>query len=253
MRQTNCPQRPPRLRCDVDCIAVIPCCNEAEAIGPLVTAVRGHLPRVLVVDDGSTDDTAAVAQQAGAEVLSSATNQGKGAALQLGLRRARELGCTWALLLDGDGQHATEDIPAFLAALRADRADLVIGNRMAAPGAMPPVRRATNRFMSAVLSSLTGAALPDTQCGFRLVRLSAWETLSLRCANFEVESEMLVAWLAAGRRVEFIPVRSRYHPMGRSQIRPVRDAVRWLRWLWRSRGDCARAHARLKAPSAPAA
>ena len=252
MRQTNCQQRPPRVRCAVDCIAVIPCCNEAAAIGPLVTGVRAHLPQILVVDDGSTDGTAEAARSAGAEVLSSATNQGKGAALHLGLRRARDLGCTWALLLDGDGQHATEDIPSFLAALHNDQADLVIGNRMAAPGAMPPLRCAINRLMSAVLSWLTGTALPDTQCGFRLVRLSVWATLPLRCAHFQVESEMLVAFLAAGARVEFTPVRSQYLS-GRSKIRPVRDTVRWLTWLWSACGDLAKARAntRLGIPLAP--
>lgn len=233
----------PAYAARVDCAAVIPCRNEVAAIGPLVTAVRAHLPRVLVVDDGSTDGTAEVARSAGAEVLASASSQGKGAALRTGLCRARELGCDWALLLDGDGQHAPEDIPAFLAALHAGHADLVIGNRMATPGAMPTVRRLTNRFMSAVLSSLSGTQLPDTQCGFRLVRLSVWETLPLQCAHFEVESEMLLACLADGRRVEFIPVRSRYQSE-HSKIRPVRDTVRWLAWLWRSRGDFARARRR---------
>ncbi|MBI3875444.1 MAG: glycosyltransferase family 2 protein [Verrucomicrobia bacterium] len=236
----------------MDCAAVIPCFNEAGAIGPLVTAVRAHLPCVIVVDDGSTDGTATVSRASGAEVLSLPANHGKGAAVQAGLRRARELGSTWALLLDGDGQHAPEDIPSFLAALRADRADLVIGSRMASADEMPLARRTTNRVMSAVLSSLAGTQLPDTQCGFRLVRLSAFERLALHCPRFEVESEMLLAFLAAGRRVEFIPVRSRYKS-GQSKIRPVRDALRWLRWLWRSRDEFARARARFKPSSAPPA
>lgn len=236
----------------MDCAAVIPCFNEAAAIGPLVTAVRVHVACVIVVDDGSTDDTAKAARTAGAELLLSPANQGKGAALQLGLRRALELGCTWALLLDGDGQHAPEDMAGFLAALQTNRADLVVGNRMIALDEMPLVRRATNRVMSAVLSSLTGTRLPDTQCGFRLVRLSAWEALPLSCTGFEVESEMLLAFLAAGQRVEFIPVRSRYKSE-QSKIQPLRDTLRWLRWLWRSRGDFARARAQFKHSSAPPA
>jgi len=235
----------------VDCAVVIPCRNEAATIGSLVTAVRAHLPHVLVVDDGSTDGTGEVARMAGAEVLSSAGSLGKGAALRTGLRRARELGCAWALLLDGDGQHAPEDIPAFLTALRTNTADLVIGNRMAAPGAMPTVRRLTNRFMSTVLSSLSGTQLPDTQCGFRLMRLAVWETLPLQCAHFEVESEMLLACLAAGRRVEFLPVRSCYST-GHSKIRPIRDALRWFAWLWRAQRGFAQARARVKtSPTSP--
>lgn len=236
----------------MDCVAVIPCFNEAAAIGPLVAAVRVHVPHVLVVDDGSTDGTAEVARTAGAEVIVSPANRGKGAALQLGLPRARELGCSWALLLDGDGQHAPEDIPRFLDALPASGADLLIGNRMADPEGMPVVRRITNRVMSVVLSSLAGVHLPDTQCGFRMVRLSVLETLALRGERFELESEMLLTCLAAGRRVGFIPVQSRYKSE-QSKIRPLPDALRWFRWLWRSRGDFAKARACFKRASSPPA
>lgn len=236
----------------MDCVAVIPCFNEAAAIGPLVAAVRIHVPHVVVVDDGSTDGTAQAARTAGAEVLVNPANRGKGASMQLGLRRACELGCSWALLLDGDGQHAPEDIPRFLAALPARGADLLIGNRMADPEGMPVVRRVTNRVMSGVLSSLAGVSLPDTQCGFRLVRLSVWKTLALRGGRFELESEMLLACLAAGRRIGFIPVQSRYKAE-QSKIRPLPDTLRWLRWLWRSRSDFAKARAHLKETSSPSA
>ena len=238
------------LPCRVDCAAVIPCYNESATIGPLVAAVAVQVARVLVVDDGSTDATAAVAKAAGAEVLRQPVNQGKGAALQLGLRRAGELGCDWALLLDGDGQHASDDIPRFLEARQINHTDLLVGNRMARPTGMPAVRRLTNRAMSAVLTTLTGTPLPDSQCGFRLVRLSVWKSLPIRCAHFEVESEMLLAFLAAGRRVEFIPVECRYKSE-QSKIQPCRDTLRWLRWLWRARSDFAKARASLKRISSP--
>lgn len=236
----------------MDCAAVIPCFNEATTIGPLVEAVRLQVPCVLVVDDGSTDATATMARFAGAEVMSLPSNHGKGAALQLGLHRAQALGYGWALLLDGDGQHVPEDIPAFLAARHADAADMVIGNRMAAPTGMPFARRATNQVMSATLSWLTGTACPDTQCGYRLVRLSAWKKLDLHSQRFELESEMLLAFLAAGRRVEFIPVQTRYKSE-QSKIQPVRDTLRWLRWLCRARGDFAKARASLKRACVPPA
>src|SRR5437899_80482 len=96
------------------CMAVIPCFNEEASITALVAAVRHHLPRVLVVDDGSTDDTSILASRAGAQVISHQRNLGKGAALRTGLSLALKQGCEWALTLDGDGQHAPEDLAALL-------------------------------------------------------------------------------------------------------------------------------------------
>src|SRR5690349_1230586 len=95
------------------CVAVIPCLNEEATIGPLVAGVRRHVSHVLVIDDGSSDQTGLAARQAGAEVLRHETSRGKGAALRTGWRQAQERGFRWALTLDGDGQHSPEDIPAF--------------------------------------------------------------------------------------------------------------------------------------------
>ena len=212
------------------CAAVIPCLNEAAAIETLVRQVRGHLPAVIVVDDGSTDATGEKAALVGAEVLRHDQPQGKGAALQAGLKRARERGFMWAMTLDGDGQHSPEDIPAFLQhATRADAA-LVIGNRMANAGRMPWLRRQVNRWMSRRLSRLAGRALPDTQCGFRLFQLDAWSRLPIATRHFEIESEMLLAFVGAGHLVEFIPIQVIYKAE-QSKIHPWRDTVRWFSWL----------------------
>jgi glycosyltransferase involved in cell wall biosynthesis len=216
------------------CAGVIPCLNEAVAIGPLVGAVRRHLPTVIVVDDGSADQTGELAAQAGATLIRHDRPQGKGAALRDGLRAARELGVPWALMLDGDGQHSPDDIPAFLA--RAERGDaaLIVGNRMADVSAMPRVRRWTNRWMSRRISRLAGRVLPDTQCGFRLVRLDAWSALRVRTGHFEFDSELLLAFARAGHGIAFVPVRTIYRDE-RSKIRPGPDALRWLRWWFRQR------------------
>src|SRR5436309_2349844 len=96
------------------CAVVIPCLNEAAAISEVVVAVRKYLPGVLVIDDGSQDDTSVLARRAGAEVLRHDFSCGKGAALQTGWRHARASGFEWALIMDGDGQHSAADIPAFL-------------------------------------------------------------------------------------------------------------------------------------------
>src|SRR2546422_50552 len=128
------------------CAAVIPCLNEQAAIASLVAAVRSFLPTVFVVDDASTDRTAALAREAGAEVLRHQATRGKGAALQTGWQHARARGFPWALNLDGDGQHSPEDIPAFLQCAERSSVPLVVGNRMADAAAMPPLRRFVNNW-----------------------------------------------------------------------------------------------------------
>ncbi|HKQ39528.1 MAG TPA: glycosyltransferase family 2 protein [Verrucomicrobiae bacterium] len=210
----------------VNCAAVIPCLNEAEHIGSVVGDVLPLLLKVIVVDDGSKDGTSQEAARAGAEVIRHEANQGKGAAVQRGLGHARECGFEWALLLDGDGQHAASDIPKFLSETGAH---LVIGNRMAEAGQMPWLRRFVNRWMSRQLSCRLGMALPDTQCGFRLVHLPSWSQLNLETSHFEIESEMLTAFVEAGLIVKFVPVRVVYRNET-SKIDPILDTVRWFRW-----------------------
>lgn len=213
------------------CVAVIACFNEAGTIAALVTALRRSLASVIVVDDGSTDASSSLASEAGAEVIAHRRNLGKGTALKTGLSYARQRGFEWALVLDGDGQHAPEDWPAFWRCAEQTGALLVVGNRMHCARAIPWLRRQVNRWMSRRLSRHAGRHLPDTQCGFRLVHLSTWATLPLNTEHFEIESEMLMAFLAAGHPVEFVPIRV----IGRgyrSHIRPVTDSLRWWKW-WR--------------------
>lgn len=216
------------------CFAVIPCFNEAASIAGVVRGVAPLVAGVIVVDDGSTDATAASAQAAGATVLRHAGNRGKGAALLSGARRARELGATWLLFLDGDGQHDPADATRLLGSVEGE--DLLIGDRMAGAAGMTPLRRVVNRFLSRDLGRHAGRDIPDSQCGLRLIRLAAWGPLALPALRFEVESEMILAAVAAGLRVGWVPVPVRARAAGRSQIRPLHDTWRWWRWrrdAWR--------------------
>ncbi len=211
------------------CVALVPCFNEGPFIGAIIAHICWYLPNIIVVDDGSTDGTALKAKAAGAEVLRLERNGGKGAALRAGWRRAGQLGFTWALTMDGDGQHAPEDIPKFFACAENNAAALVVGDRMANPAAMPWLRRQVNRWMTRRLSALAGVHLTDSQCGFRLAHLETLMRLPLSARRFEIESETLVTFLAAGLRVEFVPIRVIYES-GRSNICPFLDTWRWLRW-----------------------
>jgi len=215
-----------------NCRAVIPCHNEGRSIAAVVTAVRAWLS-VVVVDDGSDDATAAEAGRAGAVVLSHAESRGKGGALRTGWTHCGQAGAEWVLLLDGDGQHAAEDIPVLLAAA-VDPVKLVLGNRMGRAHAMPWMRRWANRWLSARISALAGVEIPDSQCGFRLVHLPTLLGLSVRAERFEVESELCVAFARAGHPIVSVPVQCRYAGE-RSRISPGRDYWRWWRWYCAAR------------------
>ena len=224
---------------------VIPCLNEAEAIGSLVESIRRVVPAVIVIDDGSGDDTSGVAKRAGAGVIRHSQSMGKGRALETGIEWAREGGFQWVLTMDGDGQHSPGDMEKFLRV--APEVGLVVGNRMGEPGRMPFVRRQVNRWMSREISRLAGRELPDTQCGFRRIRLEAWQGAKARpeAAHFEIESEMILGFVAAGEAVEFVPIEVVYKNE-RSKIHPVRDTIRWFQW----RREAARRYRRLSGAEA---
>jgi glycosyltransferase involved in cell wall biosynthesis len=209
---------------------LIPAWNEADRVGPVVAGARAHLPTVYVVDDGSGDGTAAAAEAAGATVLRHPANRGKGAALVTGFERARAEGFDVVVTLDADGQHLPAEIPRLLAA--AERADLVVGNRLAGRAGMPLVRWHTNRLMSRIVSRLAGVRIPDSQCGFRCLRLAAWGALRVESRNFDFESEILVRAGRAGLRVVAVPVSTVYNDHA-SRIRPVTDTVRFFRLVGR--------------------
>jgi glycosyltransferase involved in cell wall biosynthesis len=217
-----------------ECAVVIPCLNEAAEIARVIEGARRQIPQVIVVDDGSSDQTRALAEGVGAEVIRHEVTRGKGAALSAGWRRAREREFSWVLMMDGDGQHSPDDIPLLVAEAERSGAELVVGDRMAEAAQMPWLRRAVNRWMSKRLSRATGQCLPDTQCGFRLMNLGAWQTLSITATHFEIESDLLTAFIAAGHRVSFVPVQVIYK-REHSKIHPVRDSWRWFRWWSRAK------------------
>lgn len=231
--------------------AVIPCFNESNTIARVVSALQRYLDVVIVVDDGSTDKTTQKAKKAGATVIRHEHNYGKGTALRTGLSELLSQGFEWAVMLDGDGQHAPADLPAFLECAEQTGAPLVIGDRMHAADTMPWIRRWANRWMSRKLSRYAQRHLPDTQSGFRLLHLPTWASLELSARHFEVESEMLMAFLAAKHAVEFVPIR--VIPGGRtSRIHPIVDSVRWLKW-WRAMKRNSAAQPALKISKPPCA
>lgn len=199
-------------------------------IGSVVQAVRGFIPDVIVVDDGSPDETAIKAGQAGASVIRHETNCGKGAALDTGFRAARERGFDFVITMDGDGQHAPADLPAFIQTYLQSGTPVLIGNRMAETQAMPRVRRITNRIMSWLLSREMGQWIPDTQCGYRLYALAVIPCISAESKRFAAESEILMELSHRGIAIGSVPIATIYGNE-QSKIHPVKDAVRFFKML----------------------
>ena len=205
-------------------VIVIPVFDEAATVGRVVTAARMHGP-VLVVDDGSRDDSGGVAARAGAKVLRHARRLGKAQALRTGITAARRLGGSVVVTLDGDGQHDPAAIPALLDAARAARRAVVVGNRLDGPGTLPPARRNAIRVANFFANWTSGLPLGDSQSGFRVYPLALFDEVHPRHGGFVFETEILLAAAARGWMVEEIGVAAIPRGGERSRFRPVRDGV----------------------------
>ena len=205
--------------------AVIPAFNEAAAIASVVTGIRSIVDQVFVVDDGSADDTATRAAEAGAVVLRHEHNAGKGNAVRTGLTRAMEGPFTHVLLLDGDMQHLPAEAATLITAAAESGADAVLGERRFFRENMPAARYHANRLGSVVLSWFVGVRVRDTQCGFRIFRLDTLRHLRLRATGYEIETEMLVKIRRRGGRLASVPITAVYGNE-QSKLRPVRDTTR---------------------------
>lgn len=207
-------------------LALIPAYNEAARIEPVIRGALTHLP-VLVVDDGSKDDTALVAETAGATVLRQIPNQGKGAALRAGMAWALAQGFDAVVTLDADGQHDPAEIAAFLACYRETAADLIIGARDF--GQMPTVRRVSNTVGRWSFSWALGQPVQDNQSGYRLLSRRMTEAvLDSQEHGFEFEVEMIVTCVQLGYGLTWVPIRTIYAGET-SHIDPWTHATNWVR------------------------
>ncbi len=213
-------------------LALIPAYNEAARISPVIAGTLPQLP-VLVVDDGSRDDTAVIAENAGASVICQQPNQGKGQALKAGFRWALERNYTAVITLDADGQHNPAEIATFLDCYRDTAADLIIGAREFRQ--MPAIRRLANFLGSKLLTWAMRYKVVDNQSGYRLLSRRMLEaTLESTQGGFEFEVEMIITCVNHGYRLEWVPIQTIYAGES-SNINPVHHFTNFLGIVWKTR------------------
>ncbi len=210
-------------------IALIPAYNEARYIADVVQRTLKHLP-VVVIDDGSSDGTAAAAALAGAKVVAHTSNQGKGKALNTGFEYAVQRGVDAAITLDADGQHDPDEIPLFTEAYRAGKGDLIIGQRSFAQ--MPAKSQFGNRVGTFLLGLAMGQPVPDNQSGYRLLSREVMARVRPASTRFEAEVEILLRAKMAGFRLAWVPIKTIYNDK-KSHFRPIHDSALFLKMVWR--------------------
>jgi glycosyltransferase involved in cell wall biosynthesis len=171
-----------------DLSVIIPAHNEQRHISSVIKKIKKYASNIIVVDDGSTDNTPRIAEKENVTVLRHVVNLGKGAALKTGAEYAIRKGAKRLIFIDSDGQHKPEDIPRFLDALK--QADVVFGSRTFNKK-MPAILKFGNRFINQVNNVLYGVNLRDTQSGYRAMTASAYRKIRWRSTSYSVESEMV--------------------------------------------------------------
>ncbi len=211
---------------------VIPVFNEEKTVANIVDRTKKTLEEmgvtyeVLVIDDGSDDDSAEIAKQQQARVLR-VMHQGKGFALRTGFKFANG---KLVITLDADGSHKPEEIPLVLKYLIEDKADFVVGSRFSkykkSKIKIPKINRAGNRLFNNITRYLTGVKVSDSQSGFRAIRASLIKRMKLTSRGYEVESEMLVKALRLNARVKETPISFDQRTIGSSKLDPMQDGLK---------------------------
>lgn len=211
------------------CVVVIPTYNNAGTIARVIADVAAYSDHILVVNDGSTDDTERIlASFPAIRLLSYSPNRGKGYALKQALKCAAEAGYDYALTIDADGQHFAEDIPVFIDRIEEAPDSLLIGARNLTADNMPAKNTFANKFSNFWYKVETGKTLTDTQSGFRLYPLRKLRGMRFLTRRYEFEVEIIVRAAWRGIPVENVPVKVYYAPIGErvSHFRPLKDFTR---------------------------
>lgn len=212
------------------CCVIIPTFNNHKTLDKTIKGVLSHTQNIIIINDGSTDSTAAIlANHPNLEQLHFPENKGKGQALRAGFKLAETKGYHYAITIDSDGQHFTEDIPVFVDALKneSNKNTLFIGARNMTQESVPKKSSFGNTFSNFWFWVETGVKLQDTQSGFRLYPIHQLKNINYYTSKFEFEIEVIVKASWSGTVVKNIPIRVLYDEAERvSHFRPFKDFTR---------------------------
>lgn len=212
-------------------LLVIPALDEERSLPELIQSAKAHIHDILVVDDGSSDATGQVSEKTGALTHRFAVNRGKGVALKYAFEYALGQGYDWIFTMDGDGQHAADDLKNFFPLL--DRFDLVIGNRMNDRRGVPLLRRLANFSSSLLVSMICGQWIPDSQSGFRAYSAKLLRSVELRSTRYELETEVIIKAARKGLRIGYTTIQTIYAGEV-SRFRNLRDSLQFLQVIAKS-------------------
>jgi glycosyltransferase involved in cell wall biosynthesis len=208
---------------------VIPTYNNAGTLADVIRGVQQYTSQILVVNDGSTDNTPQIlAGFPEITIIDYTPNKGKGVALKTGIRKAAELGYEYAITIDSDGQHFPSDLPAFIEKIQSEPGSLIVGARNLNQENMPGKNTFANKFSNFWYWAETGIRLPDTQSGFRLYPVQQLAKKRYITGRYEFEIEIMVRAAWSGIPVSSIPISVYYAPAGErvSHFRPAKDFTR---------------------------
>jgi len=199
-------------------IAVIPAYNEEETIADIVKDVKQHVTEIIVVNDGSTDNTGQVANDAGAFVFSNDYNMGLGVTIKNGLRTAKRLKADIVITIDADGQYLPEEIPLLLDPILKHEADLVLGSRVLKKGSkMGFINKIGNKVFTWAVNRFSGLHLSDTQTGFRAIRREILEEIKIT-SDYTYTQELVIRCAEEGFRIEEVPASFVDRKSGKSRL-----------------------------------
>ena len=214
-------------------LAIIPCYNEEESVGTIVSQAKRYVDEVIVINDGSKDNTTKRAQESGANVLVHNMNKGKSAAIKTGFKYALENNFEYVVTIDGDGQHDPDEIPNVLRNVLENSHDISIGFRAGNKTEMPFWRRIGKRVLDYATSIGGGGNVTDSQCGFRAFNKKAVENLykSMSGQSFSAESEQLIKAKQYGLEVGVAPITCKYKNLDTSTKTPTTHGFSVLSYI----------------------